>query len=58
MPQFDPEGSARSRQRGALRIAFVVPTMMKQIIDEPAFATTESFEPHQSRIRRRADAVR
>src|SRR5260370_25032647 len=41
MPQFDARGWLDLVQRERVTHAFVVPTMMKQIIDEPAFATTD-----------------
>lgn len=41
MPQFDAKAWLDLVQRERVTHAFVVPTMMKQIIDEPAFATTD-----------------
>ena len=41
MPQFDAKVWLGLVQRERVTHAFVVPTMMKQIIDEPAFATTD-----------------
>ncbi|HSU90660.1 MAG TPA: AMP-binding protein [Sporolactobacillaceae bacterium] len=41
MPQFDAKVWLDLVQRERVTHAFVVPTMMKQIIDEPAFATTD-----------------
>jgi acyl-CoA synthetase (AMP-forming)/AMP-acid ligase II len=41
MPQFDAKAWLDLAQRERVTHAFVVPTMMKQIIDEPAFATTD-----------------
>jgi acyl-CoA synthetase (AMP-forming)/AMP-acid ligase II len=41
MPQFDAKTWLDLVSREHVTHAFVVPTMMKQIIDEPAFATTD-----------------
>lgn len=41
MPQFDAKSWLDIVQRERVTHAFVVPTMMKQIIDEPAFAKTD-----------------
>jgi acyl-CoA synthetase (AMP-forming)/AMP-acid ligase II len=41
MPQFDAKGWLELVQRERVTNAFVVPTMMKQIMDEPAFANTD-----------------
>ncbi|HZC45606.1 MAG TPA: AMP-binding protein, partial [Candidatus Acidoferrum sp.] len=41
MPQFDPKAWLDLVQRERVTHAFVVPTMMKQIIDEPSFAKTD-----------------
>jgi acyl-CoA synthetase (AMP-forming)/AMP-acid ligase II len=41
MPQFDPKNWLEIVQRENVTHAFVVPTMMKQLIDEPGFAATD-----------------
>jgi acyl-CoA synthetase (AMP-forming)/AMP-acid ligase II len=41
MPQFDSKAWLELVQREHVTHAFVVPTMMKQIIDEPGFATAD-----------------
>jgi acyl-CoA synthetase (AMP-forming)/AMP-acid ligase II len=41
MPQFDARAWLELVQRERVTHAFVVPTMMKQIIDEPSFAQTD-----------------
>ena len=56
MPQFDAKAWLDLVAREHVTHAFVVPTMMKQIIDEPAFAKTDLSTPDQPRLRRRRDA--
>jgi acyl-CoA synthetase (AMP-forming)/AMP-acid ligase II len=41
MPQFDPKTWLQLVERERVTHAFVVPTMMKQLLDEPAFARTD-----------------
>jgi acyl-CoA synthetase (AMP-forming)/AMP-acid ligase II len=41
MPQFDPKTWLEIVQREQVTHAFVVPTMMKQLLDEPGFASTD-----------------
>ncbi|MDO8433029.1 MAG: AMP-binding protein [Candidatus Binatus sp.] len=41
MSQFDPKSWLEIVQRERVTHAFVVPTMMKQLIDEPGFASTD-----------------
>ncbi len=41
MPQFDPKSWLQLVQREKVTHAFVVPTMMKQLLDEPSFAQTD-----------------
>jgi acyl-CoA synthetase (AMP-forming)/AMP-acid ligase II len=41
MPQFDPRAWLELVQSEHVSHAFVVPTMMKQLLDEPAFAKTD-----------------
>ena len=41
MPQFDPKNWLEIVQRENVTHAFVVPTMMKQLIDEPGFAAAD-----------------
>ena len=41
MPQFDPKAWLQLVERERVTHAFVVPTMMKQLLDEPAFAKTD-----------------
>src|SRR5579862_2685746 len=41
MPQFDPKSWLQLVERERVTHAFVVPTMMKQLLDEPSFARTD-----------------
>ncbi len=41
MPQFDPKQWLELVQREHITHAFVVPTMMKQLLDEPSFPNTD-----------------
>ncbi len=41
MPQFDPRNWLQLVERERVTHAFVVPTMMKQLLDEPAFIRTD-----------------
>lgn len=41
MAQFDPAGWLAAVEREKVTHAFVVPTMMKQLLDEPSFAKTD-----------------
>jgi acyl-CoA synthetase (AMP-forming)/AMP-acid ligase II len=41
MPQFDAKSWLELVQKEAVTHAFIVPTMMKQVLDDPAFATTD-----------------
>jgi acyl-CoA synthetase (AMP-forming)/AMP-acid ligase II len=41
MPQFDPKSWLQLVQNERVTHAFVVPTMMKQVLDEPLFASTD-----------------
>ncbi len=41
MPQFDPRSWLNLVERERVTNAFVVPTMMKQLLDEPAFTRTD-----------------
>jgi acyl-CoA synthetase (AMP-forming)/AMP-acid ligase II len=41
MPQFDPKNWLQLVQRERVTHAFVVPTMMKQLLDDPAFAKAD-----------------
>jgi acyl-CoA synthetase (AMP-forming)/AMP-acid ligase II len=41
MPQFEPKSWLELVQKERVTHAFVVPTMMKQLLDEPAFARTD-----------------
>ena len=41
MPQFDPKSWLQLVAREKVTHAFVVPTMMKQLLDEPSFAKTD-----------------
>lgn len=41
MPQFDPKAWLEIVQRERVTHAFVVPTMMKQLIDDPAFGSAD-----------------
>jgi acyl-CoA synthetase (AMP-forming)/AMP-acid ligase II len=41
MPQFEPRSWLELVQQESVTHAFVVPTMMKQLLDDPAFATTD-----------------
>ena len=41
MPQFDPKAWLQLVAREKVTHAFVVPTMMKQLLDEPSFANTD-----------------
>jgi acyl-CoA synthetase (AMP-forming)/AMP-acid ligase II len=41
MPQFDARSWLELMQKEAVTHAFIVPTMMKQVLDDPAFATTD-----------------
>lgn len=40
MPQFEPKSWLKLVQEEGVTHAFIVPTMMKQVLDEPAFART------------------
>ncbi len=41
MPQFEPRSWLELVQGEKVTHAFIVPTMMKQVLDDPAFATTD-----------------
>jgi acyl-CoA synthetase (AMP-forming)/AMP-acid ligase II len=41
MPQFDPRAWLELVQKEEVTHAFIVPTMMKQLLDEPSFAKTD-----------------
>jgi acyl-CoA synthetase (AMP-forming)/AMP-acid ligase II len=41
MPQFDSKAWLELVQKEAVTHAFIVPTMMKQVLDDPAFAKTD-----------------
>jgi acyl-CoA synthetase (AMP-forming)/AMP-acid ligase II len=41
MPQFEPKSWLELIQRERITHAFIVPTMMKHVLDDPAFATTD-----------------
>ena len=58
MPQFDPRAWLELVQSEHVTHAFVVPTMMKQLLDEPGFAQDRFFLADESRLRGRADADR
>ncbi len=41
MPQFDPAEWLRTVERERVTHAFLVPTMLKRVLDDPSFATTD-----------------
>ena len=58
MPQFDPRAWLELVAEENVTHAFVVPTMMKQVLDEPELRQDRLLVADESRLRRRGDADR
>ena len=57
MPQFEPRAWLDLVERERITHAFVVPTMLKQLLDQPDLERRDLVEPRDPLVRRRADAV-
>ena len=58
LPQFDPEPWLEAVQRERVTHSFVVPTMLKRIMEHPDFDKYDLSSLQADHLRRRADAVR